>query len=166
MTRLRWNTTDTVTGETFRASLVAGSLVGTTIVTHGRTAFMAWGVTAINPDVTDLYVEYLRDDRYMTTNKTWAKLKYRYETIKVRNGEDFELELKFTRNGVILPMDLIDGTAHDLMPWISADTLKNTKIDGKKVVYALANTYDPYVSRLLNNTTPDLNMGSALYKAS
>jgi len=86
---------------------------------------MAWGVTAINPDISDLYVEYLRDDRFLSTNKTWEKIKFRYETIKVRGGEDVELELKFTRNGVIIPMDLIDGTAHDLMPWISADTFKN-----------------------------------------
>ena len=51
MTRLRWNTTDTVTGEQFRASLVASTVVGTTIITHARSAFMAWGVTAINPDI-------------------------------------------------------------------------------------------------------------------
>ena len=86
---------------------------------------MAWGITAINPDIMDLYVEYIREDHYLSTNKTWEKLQYRYETIKVRGGEEIELELKFTRNGVILPMDLIDGSAHDIMPWISADTFKN-----------------------------------------
>lgn len=121
---------------------------------------MAWGITAINPDITDLFVEYLREDRYLTTDKTWDKLKFRYETIKVRGGEDVELELKFTRNGVIIPMDLIDGPAHDLMPWISGDTFKNPQIDGKSTVYALANSYDPFISRRLNNTYPDLQMGS------
>lgn len=121
---------------------------------------MAWGVTAINPDISDLYVEYLREDRFLSTNKTWEKIKFRYETIKVRGGEDVELELKFTRNGVIIPMDLIDGTAHDLMPWISADTFKNPQIDGLKTVYALANSYDPFVSRRLNDSSPDLQMGA------
>ena len=51
LTRLRWNTTDSVTGEEFRATVVAGSVVGTTILTHGRSDYMAWGVTAINPDI-------------------------------------------------------------------------------------------------------------------
>ena len=156
MTRLRWNTTDPITGEEYRASLVTGTVVGTTIMTHGRSEYMAWGITAINPDITDLYVEYIREDHYLTTNKTWDKLKFRYETIKVRGGEDLELELKFTRNGVILPMDMIDGPAHDLLPWISADTFKNPQIDGKLTVYALANVYDPFISRRLNNTQPDL----------
>lgn len=96
----------------------------------------------------------------MTTNKTWAELKFRYETIKVRGSEDVELELKFTRNGVILPMDLIDGVAKDLMPWISADAFKNSQIDGANTVYALANPYDPFISRKLNNSYPDLQMGA------
>lgn len=159
MTRLRWNTTDPLTGEEFRASLVTASVVGTTILTHGRSDNIAWGVTAINPDITDLYVEYLREDHFLSTNKTWEKLKFRYENIKVRRSEDVELELKFTRNGVILPMDMIEGPAHDLMPWISADTFKNPLIDGKQTVYALANVYDPFISRRLNNTEPDLQMG-------
>ena len=81
MTRLRWNSTDSYTGEEFRASLVTASVVGTTILTHGRSDNIAWGITAINPDITDLYVEYLREDRYLSTNKTWEKLKFRYENI-------------------------------------------------------------------------------------
>lgn len=162
LTRLRWNTTDAATGEVYRASLVAATVIGTTMITHGRSEFMAWGVTAINPDVIDLYVEYIRDDHYLSTNKTWEPLKYRYETIKVRGGEDVEIELKFTRNGVVIPMDLIDGQAHDLVPWISADTFKNPLIDGKQTVYALANVWDPFISRKLNYTKPDLQSGTVL----
>jgi len=32
---------------------------------------MSWGVTAINPDISDVFVEYLRDERFLSTNKTW-----------------------------------------------------------------------------------------------
>ena len=42
------------------------------------------------------------------------------------------------------------------MPWISADTFKNPQVDGKLTVYALANVYDPFISRRLNYTQPDL----------
>jgi len=45
------------------------------------------------------------------------------------------------------------------MPWISADTFKNPQVDGKLTVYALANVYDPFISRRLNYTQPDLQMG-------
>jgi hypothetical protein len=30
---------------------------------------MAWGVTAINPDVTDLYVDFIRVNKYLATDK-------------------------------------------------------------------------------------------------
>ena len=41
----------------FRQTLVAASVVGTPTITHGRTQFAAWGLTAINPDVSDVFVE-------------------------------------------------------------------------------------------------------------
>ena len=123
MTRMRWNVTDTQTGETFRTSVIGASLIGCPMMTHGRSPFMAWGVTAINPDVTDLYVEFIRVDKYLATDKQWLPLESRQETIKVRFAEDYNLTLFFTRNGIILPTDFIEGKAKDLMPWISADAL-------------------------------------------
>lgn len=69
MTRLRWNVTNSLTGETFRTSVIGASLIGSPIMTHGRSPFVAWGVTAINPDVTDIYVEFIRVDKYLSTDK-------------------------------------------------------------------------------------------------
>lgn len=57
MTRISWNVKDVVTGETYRTSILGASVVGTPSITHGRSSIAAWGVTAINPDVTDLFVE-------------------------------------------------------------------------------------------------------------
>jgi penicillin amidase len=116
------------------------------LLTHGRSKIAAWGVTALNPDVTDLFVEYLRGDTYLSKNKAgWEEVKTKKETIKVRFGEDVEMTLMFTRNGVLLPMNLIDGTASDLMPWIHSDLLQHELVNGRDVHYALAHMYDPMV---------------------
>jgi len=37
--------------------LVGGTIPGIPLVTYGRSATAAWGVTALNPDISDLYVE-------------------------------------------------------------------------------------------------------------
>jgi len=57
VTRLRWNITEGEDAE--RTFLVGGSLVGTPSYTYGRSPHGAFGVTALNPDVTDLFVEKL-----------------------------------------------------------------------------------------------------------
>lgn len=72
MTRLRWNVTDVITGETYRTYLAGATVVGTSTITHGRTPIMGWGLTAINPDITDLFVEQIKDDTYLSTDNTWT----------------------------------------------------------------------------------------------
>lgn len=42
-------------------------------------------MTAINPDVTDLYIEHIKDDKYLTSNgQEWEPLNIYHETVKVR----------------------------------------------------------------------------------
>lgn len=43
------------------------------------------------------------------------------EVIKTRMSADVELELKFTRNGVVIPHELLDKGANDLMMWVPRD---------------------------------------------
>merc|ERR1712127_780864 len=112
------------TGEQSRTYIAGASVVGCPTFTHANTPVVAFGLTAINPDVSDVWLEYLNDnDEYMTSGKEWAPLKVSHETIKVRFGADVDLEIKHTRNGVIIPHDMLEGSAHDLMPWISAEVL-------------------------------------------
>jgi acyl-homoserine lactone acylase PvdQ len=86
---------------------------------HGRSPYVAWGVTAINPDVSDVYIEELREgNQYRTTKDKWADLKIVKDTIKVRFGSPYEFEIKKTENGVLIPNDLLDGSAGSLIPWI------------------------------------------------
>ena len=50
-----------------------------------------------------------------------------------------------------------------MMPWISSDTLKHPLINGLDTVYALANPYDPFISKRLNDTAVDLQMGNLAF---
>jgi acyl-homoserine lactone acylase PvdQ len=50
----RWNTTD---GSGEGGFISGNSVVGTPMYIYARTKGFAWGCTAANPDLTDLYVE-------------------------------------------------------------------------------------------------------------
>lgn len=62
---------------------------------------MAYGATAINPDISDIFVEQIKGDEYFYDGQ-WHKLKKVKEVIKVRFGSDYEIEYNFTHNGVLL----------------------------------------------------------------
>lgn len=67
--------------------LMGGSHVGLPLFSYARTKYMAWGATAINPDVSDLFVEKIEDDKYLYDGQ-WHTLKKVQEVIKVRFSED------------------------------------------------------------------------------
>ena len=81
MIRVAWK--DPATGE--RTYIAGGSLVGSPTYTFGRTPHLSWGTTAVNPDVVDLYVETIKDDKYLYEGE-WRNLETREEVIKVRFG--------------------------------------------------------------------------------
>jgi len=44
------------------------------MMTHGKSELVSWGATSLNPDVSDLYVEYIKNGHYMAGNRdTWEK---------------------------------------------------------------------------------------------
>jgi hypothetical protein len=66
----------------------------------------------------------------LASENEWEKFETVIEIIKVRFSSDVIHTSRFTRNGVILPLDFIEGTAKDIMPWISRDLMKSHIIDG------------------------------------
>jgi len=73
---------------------------------------VSWGLTAINPDVSDVFVEFVNDiEHYLGSNEKWMPFAKHTEKIKVRFGSDVELQLRFTRNGVVISDDLLEGAA-------------------------------------------------------
>lgn len=116
------------------------------MLTHGKTEFVSWGATSLNPDISDLYVEYIKDGHYMAGNtETWEKIQETNEIIKVRFGSDIDFKIRFTRNGVLLPSDLIDGAAAAIQPWITGQLFKKPKYSGEiQAQYSMAHMYDPF----------------------
>ena len=56
--------------------------------------------------------------------------------------------MRYTKNGVILPNDFLDGTAQTLVPWLTSDLLKSGEVNGVDKVYSMASVYDPmYTNR-------------------
>ena len=159
-TRLRWNQTDARTGKEERTYLLGSTIVGVPVFSHGRTPVIAWGQTAVNPDIVDLFVETIKDGtHYLVGDGTWEPIMQKHETIKVKGKPDVDLVMHYTRNGVLMPPDLIEGSAKDMMPWISSDVLWSDEVDGVNKIYAMANIYDPIISDRFEETVDDFNLG-------
>jgi penicillin amidase len=76
LTRLTWGEDNFVAG---------GSSPGFPLFTYCRSKNLAYGATAINPDISDLFVEVIEGDNYFYEG-AWHKLKKVREVIKVRMG--------------------------------------------------------------------------------
>ncbi|PVG81210.1 penicillin acylase family protein [Nocardioides gansuensis] len=70
-------------------------------VVIGHNADIAWGFTNLGPDVTDLYLEQIEGATWLQDGKA-KPLELRQETIKVRDGEDFQLQIRETAHGPLI----------------------------------------------------------------
>jgi len=90
--RLRWGKDNFIVG---------GNTPGMPMFTYARTKHLAYGATALNPDITDTFVEQIEGDNYLYEGE-WLPIEHEYEVIKVRFGSDYILDLQHTKNGVIM----------------------------------------------------------------
>ena len=67
----------------------------------GHNADIAWGFTNLGPDVTDLYLEQIEGNTWIQDGEA-KPLALRTETIKVRGGDDFTLNIRETAHGPLL----------------------------------------------------------------
>jgi penicillin amidase len=77
------------------------SMSGVPGVIIGHNARIAWGLTNLNPDVTDLYLEKINGDRYFD-GTTWRSLITRRETIAVAGGPAVPITVRATEHGPLL----------------------------------------------------------------
>ncbi|MBD5786583.1 penicillin acylase family protein [Cellulosimicrobium terreum] len=88
---------------------VAGfSFAGFPGVVIGHNAQLAWGLTNMGADVTDFFVERVRDETYLRGDE-WEPLETRTETLRVNGGQDIDLEVRSTVHGPIIS-SVIPGT--------------------------------------------------------
>jgi penicillin G amidase len=70
-------------------------------VVIGHNADIAWGFTNLDPDVSDLFLEKVRGDRWRHGGR-WLPLKQRRERIVVHGGSDVTIEVRSTAHGPIM----------------------------------------------------------------
>ena len=75
--RISWNETtieETETGpveKSYRTYIAGHSVLGLPIFSHMKTPFVAGGLTALNPDSMDLFLEEVKDEKYLSSEGTW-----------------------------------------------------------------------------------------------
>ena len=114
---------------------------------YARTPYASWGVTALYPDVMDLFIEDIQEENgtyFDAVTEKQEQYEILEEIIKVRLGSDVKLSQKVTRNGVIIPLDLLDGSAGQAMPWIPQEVLKDL---GPGKAYSIAWILDPIIQK-------------------
>lgn len=77
------------------------SLAGVPGVLIGHNDRIAWGLTNLGADVSDLYLEKVRGDRYFD-GTAWRQLRERREVIEVAGGEPVTINVRATHHGPLL----------------------------------------------------------------
>jgi len=77
------------------------SFAGLPGIVVGHNQSIAWGITNLNPDVSDFYLEQTRGETYRRGN-TYLPLKEHSETIKVAGGKDVPITVRETIHGPVL----------------------------------------------------------------
>ncbi len=93
-----------------RLSVVGATLPGIPNVIIGHNDRIAWGLTSLEPDVQDLFLEETdpNDSRRYLHDGTWRSFESRRETIPVRGGRDVIFEIRSSVHGPLVT-DALDG---------------------------------------------------------
>ena len=75
----------------------------------GQNHRIAWGLTNLDPDVTDFYLEETRGDQ-VRREREFVPLRVREETIRVAGGEDVPVRIRESTHGPIVS-DVLDDVA-------------------------------------------------------
>ncbi len=86
-------------------------LPGVAIGHNGR---IAWGLTIVGTDQSDVYLEEVNPDNpnQVRWNGAWEPLRVEHDTIRVKGAEPVVVELEFSRHGPIFYRDDGDHTAY------------------------------------------------------
>ncbi|MCP2264604.1 penicillin acylase family protein [Promicromonospora thailandica] len=68
----------------------------------GHNADLAWGLTNMGADVTDFFIERVRNDTYLRGADEWVPMETETEVIRVDGGSPIDLEVRRTVHGPII----------------------------------------------------------------
>ena len=92
----------------------------------GHNDYIAWGVTNVNPDVQDLYIETVNPDNpyEFKYDGEWYTAEVRKEPIKVKGGEVVDFEVITTKHGPVISEVIMgdeEATAVFSMQWTALE---------------------------------------------
>jgi penicillin amidase len=94
------------------------SLPGVPFVVAGHNRRIAWGLTNLNADVQDLFVENLNSAGQYETPEGWKSPERDHEVIHTRSGRNVEFDVLVTRHGPIIS-SLFPGESRNIaLEWI------------------------------------------------
>ena len=136
-----------------RLELSTGGIIGATIpgmptMPVGRSANLGWGVTSSYLDDQDIFIERLdpgSDNRYLTP-EGYREFRTKNEVVNVANETPVDVELRWTENGPVIPVDLLG--LRDTLPDDHVVSLAWTALDPE-------NTTMSGVIRLMGAATMD-----------
>ncbi|WP_164545158.1 penicillin acylase family protein [Antribacter gilvus] len=144
---------------------VAGfSFAGFPGVVIGHNADLAWGLTNMGADVTDFFIERVRDNTWLRDSgaDVWEPITTHTETIRVAGGSPVELEIRSTTHG-----PLISGVM-DLEPVEHSPTETGTDLGEYEIALAWTalepgRTADAVFLMNLAATPEDLQAAAAIF---
>ncbi len=102
------------------------TLPGLPLIVAGHNEQVAWGFTALLADVQDLYYEKLDGKgNYEGSDASWHPLTTDRETIHVRGGRDFVLDVEATGHGPLMNPILSNGSEPIALKWTLYDSALN-----------------------------------------
>jgi len=143
-----------------RFESVGFTFAGVPGVVLGHNAHIAWGVSNLNPDVQDFYIEKLNDPEHPTQSEfkgQWEDLKTVSETIQIKKREPLTVNVLITRHGPIMN-DVMSGDLKDAPPM----ALRWTGLEGSRLFQAiiqinLATNWDQFRQALSHWDMPGQN---------
>ncbi|MFD2027885.1 penicillin acylase family protein [Promicromonospora aerolata] len=76
----------------------------------GHNADIAWGLTNMGADVTDFFIERVRNDTYLRGADEWVPMEKETEVIRVDGGSPVDLEVRRTVHGPIVSSVMDEAT--------------------------------------------------------
>ena len=139
----------------------------------GHNEDVAWGVTNVNPDVQDLYIETVNPNNpyEFEYDGEWYKAEVRKEPIKVKNADTVDFEVITTKHGPVISNVMFKDeqpTAVFSMQWTALEPTKELQA---VIGFNKASNWEEFEQALLDFNAPAQNFvfadqsGTIAYKA-
>jgi penicillin G amidase len=149
----------TIEASTPELELRGASMPGFPGLVIGHSRHLAWSFTNVMADVQDLFVEHIRDGEHGPEYEfqgEWKPVTVHREAIKVRGGEDQQLEVRETHHGPVVNDALGARSGEPLA--LSWTAIKEPVVSGTGIDAGAFRTGQELVEAFRDYTVPSMNL--------